>query len=39
VGGDADRAEGVGWAVVGAEDLRRRGGYGHSGIIEVRFFP
>ncbi len=38
VGGDADGAESVGGAIVGAEELRGRGGYGHSGIIEVRFF-
>ena len=38
VGGDADGAEGVGGAVVGAEELRGGSGYGHSGIIEVRFF-
>jgi hypothetical protein len=29
VGGDADGTEGVGWAVVRAEDLLGRGGYGH----------
>jgi hypothetical protein len=38
VGGDADGAESVGWAVVGTEELLGRGGYGHAGIIEVRFF-
>jgi hypothetical protein len=38
VGGKADWAEGVGCALVGAEELGRGGGYGHSGIIEVRFF-
>jgi hypothetical protein len=38
VGGDADGAESVGWAVVRAEELGSGGGYGHSGIIEVRFF-
>jgi hypothetical protein len=29
VGGDADGAEGVGFAVVGAEELRGGSGYGH----------
>jgi hypothetical protein len=38
VGGDADGTESVGCSVVGAEELRGGGGYGHSGIIEVRFF-
>jgi hypothetical protein len=38
VGGDADGAEGVGRAVVGAEELLGGSGCGHSGIIEVRFF-
>jgi hypothetical protein len=38
VGGDADGAESVGCAVVGAEELLGGGGYGHSGIIEVRLF-
>jgi hypothetical protein len=38
VGGDADGAEGVGGAVVGAEELCGGGGYGHSEIIEVRLF-
>ncbi len=38
VGGDADGAEGVGGAVVGAEELRGGccSGYGHGGIIVVR---
>jgi hypothetical protein len=38
VGGDADGAESVGGTVVRTEELLGRGGYGHSGIIEVRFF-
>ena len=38
VGGDADGAEGVGCAIVWAEELGSGGGYGHSGIIVVRFF-
>ena len=38
VRGDADGAKGVGCAVAGAEELRGRGGYRHSGIIVVRFF-
>ncbi len=38
VGGEADGAESVGRAVVGAEELLGWGGYGHSGIIVVRFF-
>ena len=40
VRGDADLAEGVGGAVVGAEELRGGcgGGYGHGGIIVAEFF-
>jgi len=38
VGGDADCAESVGGAMVGTEELRGGSSYGHSGIIEVRFF-
>ena len=38
MGGEADGTESVGGAVVWAEELLSRGGYGHSGIIEVRMF-